>query len=298
MLLVPYRVDVPMQRWPLANVALLGTTVLVFAAQAGLSEADLDDFVLGGTGGIGGWLTHMWLHAGVMHLAGNMVFLWVFGNAVCAKVGNFLYAPIYVGCGLAAAAAHMAFDGGPAIGASGAINGIVGIYLVFYPRNDVSCFYVWYFRPGTFSVSGFWMVLLWLAFDVLGVALGLPGVAYWAHLGGFAVGFGLGLLLVGAGTVRMEAYEESLPAAVRAWLGRRKPGPQVAARVPRALRSVHRPKSGPATLPFDTEVPRALRVRCVCGARLKAPTELAGRGARCPRCRRYVRVPGEAVERV
>lgn len=291
-LLIPYRVDVPMARWPVANVAILATMVLAFGAQLGMSATRLEELVLGGTSAVG-WVTYMWLHGGVFHLLGNMLFLWVFGNAVCAKLGNLVYAPVYVGLGLVAAAAHMAFDGSPAVGASGAINGVVGLYLVLYPRNDISCFYLLLFRPGTFTASSFWLILMWLAFDVLGVALGAPGVAYWAHLGGFAVGFGLGLILLRTGTVRMEPYEQSLPAAWKAWRDRKKPRRTVAARVPRSMASRSRPQDA-GTIPFEPEPSSMVKLRCPCGTHLKAPARLAGRTARCPTCSRSLRVPSGA----
>ena len=210
-MIVPYYVDVPMSRWPLSNFAVIAVTFIAFALLAsGGMDADTIESMAASRWNVQGMFTHLLLHAGPMHLIGNMVFLWVFGNAVCAKVGNLAFPLIYVGLGLVAVLVHLGVDGDPAIGASGAINGVVGMFLVWFPRNDVRCFYMIYFLPRTFTVSSFWMILLWLAFDIFGATLGSGGVAYWAHLGGFAAGFGLASALLSLGWIQMDRAEQSL----------------------------------------------------------------------------------------
>ena len=211
---IPYKVDVPMKRWPLANIAIIGMTVAMFLGLLNtvIQKYDLpppESMILDGWD-LPGMFGHIVLHADWMHLLGNMIFLWVFGNAVCAKIGNICYPALYVGLGLCAAAAHNYFDGGLALGASGAVNGVVGLYLVLYPLNSVSCIYFVFRRPGTFSIPDFWIILLWLAFDILGVAMGDQGVGYWAHLGGFGAGFVIGILLLSLGLIEMEPTERSL----------------------------------------------------------------------------------------
>jgi membrane associated rhomboid family serine protease len=160
---------------------------------------------------------HMFLHGGFLHLLGNMLFLWIFGNAVCAKVGNISFPFIYLFLGFCAAVVHLVADGSPAVGASGAINGVVGMFLVWYPLNSISCFYLWGFIPmlGTaFSISSCWMILFWLVFDIWGAASTGGSTAYWAHIGGFAVGFALAVALLKIGLVEMEEDEKSLLAAI------------------------------------------------------------------------------------
>ncbi len=153
-----------------------------------------------------------------------MIILWVFGNAVCAKVGNSFYPLVYLLMGLAAAAAHMKFSDAPAIGASGAINGIVGMFVVFYPLNYVKCFFGIFFRPGIFTVSSIWIILLWLAFDILGAMPGSGGIAYYAHLGGFFAGAGLALACLKMGWVKMDRYERSLlQVLAEGWHQKRRP---------------------------------------------------------------------------
>ena len=209
MLLIPYDVDVPMERRPIANYVLIGLITVCFLLQHVASEETLKSLVVT-KDQPWGLLTHLWLHADPIHLAGNLLFLWVFGNAINAKVGNVVYPFVYLVLGALAGIIHMVFDGRPAVGASGAINGIVGMFLVLYPRNGCSCFYIFWWRIGTFMVSSFWMILLWLAFDILGAVLGTGQTAYYAHLGGFGAGFMLAAMLLALKGIRMHPDEESL----------------------------------------------------------------------------------------
>ncbi len=223
-MLIPYQVDVPMYRWPYVNVAVIALTVLYYAAFQGdalmptnvmemlVSDAEPkfeSSLILTGWH-FAGMVGHALLHADVLHLFGNMLFLWVFGNAICAKIGNVAYLCIYVALAWFAAAVHLTFGGGPMVGASGAINGIVGVFLMWYPLNSISCFYWFYIRAGTFRVSSYWMILLWLVFDIWGVALGGNSVAYWAHIGGFLAGLSLGAVLLLTRAVKMVDLERSL----------------------------------------------------------------------------------------
>ncbi len=213
---LPYHVDVPMKRWPVTNWILIAVTIIVsiyiFVSVAGgdMSEEALESFVLGG-GTLRSWLVHMLIHGGGWHLFGNMLFLFLFGNAICAKVGNLYYIPIYIGMGLLAAAVHMLFDGRPAIGASGAINGIVGMFAVLYPINNVSCVMIIWLIPRKIIVSSIWIILLWFAFDILGAMAGVGGVAHYAHIGGLLGGAALALVLLSSGTVTPGKYEKTLP---------------------------------------------------------------------------------------
>jgi membrane associated rhomboid family serine protease len=208
-MLVPYRAGVPMSRWPIANWIALGLIVLMFPLSTFMSERQALSLVLTGWRPAG-LLGYMWLHAGMFHALGNMVFLWVFGNAVCAELGNWAYLPVYVALGVAAGGLHLLFSGAPVVGASGAINGIVGMFLVLYPINEITCFYWFGFWWGTFSISSYWLILLWFAFDILGAATGAQGVAYVAHIGGFLAGAGLAVLALKAGWMRMDQGERSL----------------------------------------------------------------------------------------
>ncbi len=214
-LLVPYHVDVPMHRLPWMNWVLIGITVLFFPFCINLEGFTPlgETLKLGGTSWVG-MVGHVLVHANLLHLLGNMLFLWVFGNAVCAKVGNLAYPLIYLGLGFLAGMTAYLIDPRPAVGASGAINGIVGMFVVWYLLNELSCWYCYWFfgvaNAGQFSVSSFWMVLLWLAFDIWGALKGEGAIGYVAHLAGFAVGFLAAILLLVLGWVQMERGERSL----------------------------------------------------------------------------------------
>jgi membrane associated rhomboid family serine protease len=146
-------------------------------------------------------LTSMFLHGGWLHLIGNMVFLWVFGDNVEDAMGHARYLVFYVTAGFAATAAHVAIgpsDLTPAIGASGAIAGVLGAYLVLYPRANVRAilpFFLLFWLP--FYVPAVFLIGLWFAMQLLNGVAALTatdvvnaggGIAWFAHIGGFAAG--------------------------------------------------------------------------------------------------------------
>ena len=140
-------------------------------------------------------VTSMFLHGGWMHLIGNMWFLWIFGNNVEDSMGHARFALFYLLCGLAAAALQIAFQPGsglPMVGASGAIGGVMGAYVVLYPRVRVHTAVVLGFYVTRFSVSAGLMLGYWFLIQLVGGATAIGrsggGVAFWAHVGGFAAG--------------------------------------------------------------------------------------------------------------
>lgn len=141
--------------------------------------------------------TSMFLHAGFWHLLGNMVFLWVYGDNVEDATGHFRFILFYVLCGAAAAFAQSAaniHDATPMIGASGAISGVLGAYLILHPRARILVMTFFFI---TFHVRAMWLLGFWIAYQVvLGVTDdGKAGVAWWAHVGGFVAGMVLILFL-------------------------------------------------------------------------------------------------------
>ena len=144
-------------------------------------------------------ITHMFLHGGWMHLIGNMLFLWIFGDNLEEEMGRIGFLLFYLGSGLAAAALQIAADPGsgvPMVGASGAVAGVMGGYLLFYPkaRVDVLLFFVIFFR--VFALRAWTVLGLWFALQLFS-GFSTPtedgGVAYWAHIGGFLAGLVLAL---------------------------------------------------------------------------------------------------------
>ena len=155
--------------------------------------------------------TSMFLHGGWMHLLGNMLFLWVFGGAVEEALGHFQYLIFYLVCGVGSALVHTAFNLGskvPTIGASGAISGVMGAFIVLFPRARVTTMipplFFFTLKIPAYLMLGYWFLLQFFS----GVAsLGMTdqgGVAWWAHVGGFILG---AVLVVEArGKMRRPAY--------------------------------------------------------------------------------------------
>lgn len=272
---------------------------------------DVQPFVLDGYS-IKGLLGHVWLHGGVIHLLGNLLFLWVFGNAVCSKIGNMAYFPIYILLGILAGLGQLAFDGGAAIGASGAIMGVVGMYLVFFPVNEITCYFVFLFilRPivQEFTLSSFWMILFWVAFDIYGAAMGGGRVAYFAHLGGFVGGMLLAVLMLKMRLVGVERYEKSL---LQIWAERKDEAPKgyganhgmlpldfkIHKLETGAIVNEEKKESEPAAVDrlFEIREPDGglIRFVCGCGKRVKVSRKYAGKRALCPRCKKRVKIPVE-----
>jgi membrane associated rhomboid family serine protease len=216
--MLPFRDINPTRNFPLVTVSLIAANTLIFlymfslqqesqhALAAFINRAALFPAAITSTYRPPGaldpiWLsifTSMFLHGGWLHLAGNMLYLWIFGNNVEDAMGPFRYILFYLLCGLVAALAQIVLTPAdaartPMLGASGAIAGVLGGYLVRYPRAQVeTCvffFIITVVRLPALIVLGFWFILQ-LAQGV--ASLGVPhqtgGVAVWAHVGGFLAG--------------------------------------------------------------------------------------------------------------
>lgn len=138
----------------------------------------------------------MFLHAGWMHLIGNMLFLWIFGNNIEDRLGPWLFVAFYFGTGVCGNLAHTFFNAGytPLIGASGAISGVMGAYVLLFPRARILAVVPIGFYPLTLSLPawiylGFYILAqnVWPAY----FGAGQGNVAYWAHIGGFAAGMAM-----------------------------------------------------------------------------------------------------------
>jgi membrane associated rhomboid family serine protease len=137
-------------------------------------------------------LTSMFLHSGFLHIAGNMLFLWIFGDNVEDFFGHFTYFFFYMVCGIGAGLLHVLFNlhsNIPAIGASGAISGVMGAYILLYPRARIlTLVFIFPLPVPAVIFLGLWYVLQFLAgISSLGAKV-TGGVAVWAHIGGFLLG--------------------------------------------------------------------------------------------------------------
>lgn len=220
--MVPLHDNNPTRITPYVTYGLIGINIFVFLYQITLPIDMLNQFLstwgvvpillsasLSGQVSSFVWITLMtsqFLHGGIYHLAGNMLYLWVFGNNVEDKMGHVRFLIFYLACGVLAGLSQWFVSQAsevPLVGASGAIAGVMGAYIIRFPRARILTvipifFYITAIRIPAYLFLGFWFVqqALYSIFS-LGVQTGMNsgGVAYWAHAGGFVFGALLGPLL-------------------------------------------------------------------------------------------------------
>ncbi|MEE2860002.1 MAG: rhomboid family intramembrane serine protease [Pseudomonadota bacterium] len=205
----PIRDHNPSHRTPLVTWMLIAANVAMYVATFPLVPggeylwARLALYPLAVVNGelVTGLLTHMFLHAGLLHLVGNMLFLWIFGDNLEDQMGRRAFLGFYLAAGLAAAGLQVLADPlspVPMVGASGAIAGVMGGYLLMFPRArvDVLAIFIIFFK--VFTLPAWAMLGVWFALQLFGgfTSIGAEGgVAYWAHAGGFVAGALLALPL-------------------------------------------------------------------------------------------------------
>ncbi|MEX0737156.1 MAG: rhomboid family intramembrane serine protease [Bacteroidota bacterium] len=213
--MIPIKDRNPTHRFPVVTILILLINVAIFVLELSLDEAGLEHFFLtygvvpaaiGHAFGQGTLdlmtffplLSSMFLHGGFLHLGGNMLYLWIFADNVEDKLGHGRFLAFYLLCGLAATILHIVIDPGssvPTVGASGAISGVLGAYLLMFPGARVVTvipilFFLHVAELPALVVLGFWFVIQFFS----GIAslgyqtAGGGGVAWWAHIGGFIAG--------------------------------------------------------------------------------------------------------------
>lgn len=220
-MILPYTVDVPMERWPISNWVLIVATCLVsfYAFGAMLGDEDIESWMMFGSGYWNsdlGLLGSVMTHADIMHLVGNMIFLFVFGNAVSAKLGHTMFLSLYFIVGAVSGLASSMFSDVPGLGASGAISGVTGMFIVLFPRNNVSVFYWFGIR-----FHGVWVVSSWVAigfyfakdvlFYIIEQSSGASfGIGFIAHISGTLTGAALAMILLLTDRIRPSRGEQTL----------------------------------------------------------------------------------------
>jgi membrane associated rhomboid family serine protease len=217
--MIPLKDMTPRRSVPFVTLLLIAINVFVFVHQISLSPAAADAFIktygliparisvaLAGRHytmeqALLPLFTCMFLHGGVLHILGNMWFLWIFGGNVEDRFGSLPYLPFYLVCGIGSGISQVLFSWGshiPSIGASGAISGVLGAYIVFFPRSRILTlvplfiiFFLW--RIPAIIFIGLWFAMQFLSGVVSLGQASLGGVAWWAHVGGFL----LGMLIAG-----------------------------------------------------------------------------------------------------
>jgi membrane associated rhomboid family serine protease len=244
---IPIRDENPSGTVPVVTMALIGINCLVFLFEMALTNRAVHGFIY--TFGLvpaSAWslagaelgpaaeavvarsgppiltvFTSMFLHGGVMHILGNMWFLWLFGDNIEDRVGHVGFILFYLLCGVGASATHVFFAGAspiPMVGASGAIAGVLGAYFVCFPRarvlTIVPVFFLLFIR-----LPAYFFLLMWLVGQISGVlSPDEMGIAWWAHIGGFALGAFLALFWPKCASARQAAYQ----AKPDAWRSRRR----------------------------------------------------------------------------
>ncbi|MGC8928255.1 MAG: rhomboid family intramembrane serine protease [Myxococcota bacterium] len=221
--MIPIKDDIPSRTFPIVNITLIILNIFFFLVEISFgSKLNLlfnsfgvvpakffasyyiagDRIVYVGVADrIIPLFTSMFLHGGWFHLLGNMLYLWIFGDNVEDRMGHFRYLIFYILCGLIANITHIIFNpssGIPSVGASGAIAGVLGAYMLSYPTARVVVllilfFYIDFVALPALIVLGFWFVIQFfsgvLSLGVENASSG--GVAWWAHIGGFIAGMAL-----------------------------------------------------------------------------------------------------------
>lgn len=209
--MIPIRDDNPQLGTPIATYVLIGLNIAAWFLLQGFGSentlyASVCDFGLipgdifsdaGGqrycrdAGGISGLISHMFMHGSWMHIIGNMWFLWIFGDNVEDSMGSVRFAIFYLLSGFAAAAAQIISGPSslvPMVGASGAIGGVMGAYIVLYPKVKVHMLvFIMTFRVPAIAMLGYWIVMQVLG-GVSSMGASGGGTAFWAHVGGFLAG--------------------------------------------------------------------------------------------------------------
>ena len=203
--MLPLADENPTKRFPAITVLLILANLAVFflwqikvglpksVALAGLVPTELHPV---SSQGVTHLFTSMFMHGGLAHLLGNLWFLWIFGDNVEDEIGRIKFVIFYLLSGVAGAVTHVALNaqsGIPMVGASGAISGVLGAYLVLHPKARVKMFAgLWLFQMPAWGYLLIWIGLQVLAGTQANKLAGM-GVAYWAHIGGFGAGM---LLLI------------------------------------------------------------------------------------------------------
>jgi membrane associated rhomboid family serine protease len=201
--MIPLRDVIPSRTTPVVTVSLIVVNALVFFYQLSLGEA-INEFVLyfGLIPAAFSWvavLTSMFLHGGLLHFGGNMLYLWIFGDNVEDRMGHGRFLAFYLLCGTAAALAQTALNPDsvvPMVGASGAIAGVMGAYFVLYPHSRIVTLvpilvFIQVMEIPAIFFLGIWFVMQFLSgVGSIATATGEPagGIAFWAHVAGFLAG--------------------------------------------------------------------------------------------------------------
>lgn len=226
---LPIATDTSVRRTPWVNYGLIGLCVFVYMIQTmagneqrggALASLISRSVLQGDEPRLFQFFTYQFLHGDILHLAGNMLFLWLFGNAVNAKMGHLPYLLFYLAGGEAAAIGYLINHDAAMLGASGAIAAVTTAYLAMFPRSRITILYWWFFI-GTFELPSMIMIVFKMIIwdNILAPSFGGPSnIAFDAHLAGYAFGFAMTAILLGVGVLPRDQFD--LIALWRRWFQR------------------------------------------------------------------------------
>jgi hypothetical protein len=271
---IPYSADIVFDRRPWASYFLF----LIVVAASFLQFVQTEHLVI----------FFSWL--------GSLIFLWTFGKAVCSKIGNIVYIFVLFIIATVPSLVNILADEVVIWVLGCVINGIMGMYLVFWPANVVECFLLippW----GTFSASGFWIVLAWLVFDMLAVAIFEPTWGYLVHLSNFVFGIVISITLLKLRVVPIDRDDKTLLQIImheespdeawsESWSVRKA---KIVQEEEQDSKGIEESIRKPVPQEANTE---SIRVLCQCGEIIEAPAGTEGQAKHCPKCSRRVVIPG------
>ncbi len=205
--MIPLKDENPTKHFPFLTITLIGANIFIFIYglgmpmelpyfynQYGLIPRELISFPVSSYPTI---YSSMFLHSGLGHLAGNMLYMWIFGNNIEDVLGKFKFILFYLVCGTLAALSHIATDTSstiPMVGASGAISGILGAYMVLFPQAKIKTLIFLGFFITIIRIPAIALLAIWMGLQILsgmGSSGEVSGIAWYAHIGGFVAGMTL-----------------------------------------------------------------------------------------------------------
>lgn len=210
---------------PIFSYAFIAFNILIFVYNLSMSQGELNDFfrsyattpslIFQGEGYFT-LATNMFIHGGIMHIAGNMLFLWIFADNIEAVLGNIGFLIFYISGGVFASFAHVFFNASsniPSLGASGALAAVMGAYLIFFPKSKIKVYVIYLFR--SVHISALYFLGIWFAFQLgsslweMGKDPDAAGTAWWAHIGGFAFGVAIAFIIKRMNLIDLHQYKTS-----------------------------------------------------------------------------------------
>ncbi len=222
-MLLPIRTSIRPSRTPYANYALIAINTVIFILSYSRAEVlrpwAQSLMLTPASPHLWQFITYAFLHGGLLHIFGNMFFLYIFGNNVNDKLGHFGYICFYLAGGVFSAVGHTLLNSNPVLGASGAVAAVTGAYLVFFPQTLITIMY-WFIIIGTMDIPALYFIAFKMIFIDNVIWRYTPDVAYDAHLTGYAFGIIASLLLLATRLTTTSHFD--LWAMIKQWNRRRR----------------------------------------------------------------------------